>query len=284
MPAPIAVTKRCARVDQLAAARLAGVEGDRFAAGFGALLQYRQRLEPHDPACDIAVAVAGARAPVGDVAHDRAGIAADLLRHLLLAGLVRLEPFGEFAHASPSLCLIAASTPCRRRRHLRHQHAGRVADGVEDRRRGRDQHMFAEPLRAERPFRVRHFDQDRFHRRHVADRRDQIVVQILGAAGDVFFHQRHADALRDAALDLALDQQRVDRAADIVRGGDLHQLHRAELHVDFELGDLRAPAIDGIGFALALLVQRQCRRIVGLALRRIRSHRRRWAAWKDRCA
>ena len=66
-------------------------------------------------------------------------------------------------------------------------------------------------------------------RRHVADGRDQIVVQVLGAAGDVLLHQRHADALRDAALDLAFDQQRVDRLADIVRGGDLDQLHRAEL-------------------------------------------------------
>ena len=46
-----------------------------------------------------------------------------------------------------------------------------------------------------------------FDRRHVADGRDQIVVQILGAAGDVFLHQRHADALRDAAFDLALDQR-----------------------------------------------------------------------------
>ena len=55
---------------------------------------------------------------------------------------------------------------------------------------------------------------------HVADRRDQVVVQVLGAAGDVLLHQRHADALGDAALDLALDQRRVDRAADVVGGGD----------------------------------------------------------------
>ena len=124
--------------------------------------------------------------------------------------------------------------------------------------------MLAEPLGAERSFGVRHLDQDGLDRRHVADGRDQVVVQILGAAGNVFLHQRHADALRDAALDLAFGKQRVDRLADIVRGGDLDQLHRAELHVDLELGDLRAIAVDGVGLALALGVERRGRRIVGL--------------------
>ena len=77
-------------------------------------------------------------------------------------------------------------------------------------------------------------------------------MQVLGAAGDVFLHQRHADALRDAAFDLAFDEQRVDRLADIMGGGDLEQLDRAEADVDLELGDLRAEAVDGIGLALAL--------------------------------
>src|SRR5690606_22620635 len=99
-----------AGVDQLAAAGLPGIEGDRLAAGSGALFEDGQRVEPDDPAADIAVAVAGAGAAVGDVAHDRAGIAADLLRHLLLASLMRLETFGEFAHSRASLSLIAAST------------------------------------------------------------------------------------------------------------------------------------------------------------------------------
>ena len=233
------------------------------AAGSRPLVEDGQRVHAHDPAADIAVAVAGAGAAVGDVAHDRTGIAADLLRHLLLAGIMRLEAFGKLAHARASLSRIAAQDARRRRRHLGHQHAGGVADGVEDRRRGRDQHMLAQPLGAERSFRIGNLDQDGLDRRHVADGRDQIVVQILGAAGDVFLHQRHADALRDAALDLAFDQQRVDRLADIVRGGDLDQLHRAELQVDLEFGDLRAIAIDGVGLALALGVERQRRRIVG---------------------
>ena len=63
-------------------------------------------------------------------------------------------------------------------------------------------------------------------RRHVADRRDQVVVQVLAAAGDELLHQRHAEPLRDAALDLAFDQGRIDRAADIVGGRDLQDAGR----------------------------------------------------------
>jgi hypothetical protein len=106
------------RVDQLAATGLPGVERHRLAAGFRALFEDRQRIEPDDPACDIAVAVAGARAPVGDVAHDRTGIAADLFRHLLLAGFMRLETFGELAHSPPARASAspAPSSPARRSR------------------------------------------------------------------------------------------------------------------------------------------------------------------------
>ena len=53
--------------------------------------------------------------------------------------------------------------------------------------------------------------------RHVADGRDQIIVQVLAAAGMKLLHQREAEPLRDAAFDLAFHQRRVDRAADVVR-------------------------------------------------------------------
>ena len=51
------------------------------------------------------------------------------------------------------------------------------------------------------------FDQDALHRRHVADCGDQIVVQVLALAGEELLHQREAEALRRAALDLAFDQK-----------------------------------------------------------------------------
>ena len=254
-----------AGVDQFAVPGLAvGDEGHHGAAGLGRVVEDGQRIDAHDAAADIAVAVAGAGAAVGDVAHHRAGIAADLLRHLLRAGIVGFEAFGKLAHRRASFSRMAArtrvgvagtlvtSTPVAWRMALRI--AGAVGIST----------CSPSPLAPNGPSGIGNLDQDRLDRRHVADGRDQIVVQILGAAGDVFLHQRHADALRDAALDLALDQQRVDRLADIMRGGDLDQLHRAELEVDLELGDLRAVAVDGIGLALALGVERQRRRIVGL--------------------
>ena len=52
-------------------------------------------------------------------------------------------------------------------------------------------------------------------------------------------------------------QRRVDRLADIVCGGDLDELDGAEPHVDLELGDLCAIAVDRVGLALALGVERR---------------------------
>ncbi len=71
--------------------------------GLRRMVEDGQRVHPHDPAADIAVAVAGAGAAIGDVAHHRAGIAADLLRHQLLAGIMGFEAFGKLAHRRASL-------------------------------------------------------------------------------------------------------------------------------------------------------------------------------------
>src|SRR5690606_12604398 len=105
-------------------------------------------------------------------------------------------------------------------------------------------------------------DQDRPDLGDVADGGDQVVVQIVGAAGEVFLHQREADALGDAALDLALGQRRVDGAAEVVGGGDLQQPDGAEGGGDGELGDLGAVAVDGVGGALAIGVERRRGRVV----------------------
>ena len=118
-----------------------------------------------------------------------------------------------------------------------------VLDRVEDRRRRRNQRRLADALGAPRPERLRVLDEMHLDRRHIADGRYQVVVQVVGAAVDVLLHQRHADALRDAAVDLALDLRRVDGAADVVRGVDVEQPDGAELDVDLDLRDLRREAI-----------------------------------------
>ena len=81
------------------------------------------------------------------------------------------------------------------------------------------------------------------------------------------FHQRHAQSLRDAAFDLALDQHGIDGAPDIMRGGDLQNFDLAQFDVDLDLGQMRAEAIDRIRIALAVLVERRRRRIEGLLRR-----------------
>ena len=47
-------------------------------------------------------------------------------------------------------------------------------------------------------------------------------------------HQREPEALRRAALDLALDRERVDAPADVLRGADPDDPRQAELDVDLD--------------------------------------------------
>src|SRR6185436_7170673 len=57
---------------------------------------------------------------------------------------------------------------------------------------------------------------------------------------DHLLPQRLARALRDAALDLALDDGAVDDAADVVDAGDLRDRDRAGVRIDLNFDDLRA--------------------------------------------
>ena len=131
----------------------------------------------------------------------------------------------------------------------------KIAGAVEIKRR------LAHALGAMRTVPGRRFDDLADHLRHVAEGRDQIVVQVLGAAGDVFLHQRQADALRGAAVDLALDLLRIDRLADVVRGGDLQHLHGAEVEIDLHQRDLGREAVAGVRHALPVRIERRGRRI-----------------------
>ena len=69
------------------------------------------------------------------------------------------------------------------------------------------------------------------------------------------------EALGDAALDLALDLGRVDRAADVVGGDDPQDLDGAELEIDLDVGDLGGEAVGRVGAALAVAAERRARRV-----------------------
>ena len=88
-------------------------------------------------------------------------------------------------------------------------------------------------------------------------------MQVLGPAGQVLFHQREADPLRDTALDLAPGKGGVDHPAKVMRGGDLQEAYCAKGLVDFKFHNLRAVAIQGVGRALSVSVQPRGWRVIG---------------------
>ena len=53
-------------------------------------------------------------------------------------------------------------------------------------------------------------------------------------------HQHLARALRDAAVDLAVQQQRIEHGADVVDHAVAHDLDLAGLRVDLDLADVAA--------------------------------------------
>ena len=57
---------------------------------------------------------------------------------------------------------------------------------------------------------------------------------------DRHFHQRLADALNDAAVQLAGDDQRIDDGAEVVDAGVFHQFGHAGVGIDLDLGDVAA--------------------------------------------
>jgi hypothetical protein len=61
----------------------------------------------------------------------------------------------------------------------------------------------------------------------------------LAVVTDVL-HQRLADALHHAAMDLALEQHRVEHGADVVDHAVAHDLDLAGLRVDLDLADVAA--------------------------------------------
>ena len=150
--------------------------------------------------------------------------------------------------------------PLGRERKLVHRHAG-VGERGRDRRRRRRLRPLAAALGAVGAGAVGVLDDDPGHLRgHVLDPRhaviEQGVVHEHAVLVDHLLEQRVAHALQDRALVLALDQQRVDRLADV--GDRRHPLDAdpAGLGVDADLGggdaDLPEDRTLGVGAAALL--------------------------------
>src|SRR5581483_7572867 len=110
--------------------------------------------------------------------------------------------------------------------------------------------QFAEAFRAEGAVRVRVFDDDRFHLRRVKRGRDDVIRQAVvddaPALPDQFLAEAVTDGLKRAAFDLPGGQDRVNRAADVLRGGDLLDGDFKSVYVNFDFGDLGAPRISRV--------------------------------------
>ncbi len=123
--------------------------------------------------------------------------------------------------------------------------------------------MFAQPFRAQWSLGIRLFNQDRGNGRHVANGGDQIVVQVLGLAGQVFFHQGKAQTLSDAPFNLPFGKLRIDRAAHVMGGDNVADAGGAQFHVDLYLGQLRAVAVLRVRRPLTIGIQCGGRRVIG---------------------
>jgi hypothetical protein len=115
--------------------------------------------------------------------------------------------------------------------------AGGGAHGRGDGGRCDDGGRLANALDAIRRVGLGFIDEHRLDRRHVERRRQQVVGEARVPDHAVLYlellHQREADALRGAALDLAVDGERVQRAADVLRRADPDEPRQPELKVDF---------------------------------------------------
>ena len=121
----------------------------------------------------------------------------------------------------------------------------RIDDGVDHRRGRADRPDLAAAFGAQRVVGAHGVLGGHRHRWDVVGAGHRVVherarQQLAAGVIQGVFQQRLADALGDAALNLALDDHRVDHAADVVDGGEVDHLHDAGFGVDFDLGDVAA--------------------------------------------
>src|SRR6266550_8606626 len=149
----------------------------------------------------------------------------------------------------------------RRRRNLVDGDAERgegIVDGIDDRRRRADGAALAQPL-CLGDGRLRHgLEMMDLDRRDFPRGRRQIIRQarrenIAGVIVDDLLEQRVGDALGNAAVDLPVDDHRIDQTSGIFGNQKLFDHDAAGLHVDLDQGD-----VAGIG--------KRSRWIIGCAL------------------
>src|SRR5438034_7120917 len=130
------------------------------------------------------------------------------------------------------------------------ERAESVADRVDDRGAGGDGARLTDALDPEVVGRAWSDGVVETHGRDLADPRDAVVEQRAGLelAGlvvvDDLFVKRLRDRLRDAAVDLAVDDERVDDVSAVVDRHVLLELSVARLSVDLDHRDVRAERPD----------------------------------------
>jgi hypothetical protein len=118
-----------------------------------------------------------------------------------------------------------------------------VVDGVDDGRRRADGAAFAQAFGAGDGRRRRRFDVVQFDRRNFARGRRHVVgerrgLRIAGLVVDDLLEQRVTDALRDAAVHLAVGDHRIDDAAGILHRKEFFDFRAAGLDIDLDDGDV----------------------------------------------
>ena len=124
----------------------------------------------------------------------------------------------------------------------------RILDRLREHRARRNAARFADALEADRVERRRRLAMRRLDRRHVGRGRQQIVherrvQQLALLVVDELLVERVADAVRDAAVNLSFDEQRIDDRAAIVDDEVALDLDRRRLGID--LDDHRVHAARG---------------------------------------
>ena len=88
-----------------------------------------------------------------------------------------------------------------------------------------------------------------------------LVVAHVAVLVDALFVEGVADALGDAAFDLALGEDGMDDLADLLQGVEVCDRGGVGAGVDGDLGDVDGPGVGGVGVAVVLCRRpRRCRR------------------------
>ncbi len=107
----------------------------------------------------------------------------------------------------------------------------------------------------------------------------------VGRIVEAMLDQRLADPLGDAAVGLAVDDQRVHGAADVVDGGVAHDRQHAGVGIDLHLADVAAIAVAGVAHGLVGdLAQRAAQVVWQRIVVRVRPRRSRTGRASGRCA